>query len=119
MSKQKHLAPPTLIQEAAILDKELREQWGNWRRVARVVGGLFRQIRDRELHKYISKLGCRKRYVSFEEYIHAVTGGIANGTIWAFMRIHGLTEGPHALPPNEVDEMPQANAYELSKLKPE
>jgi hypothetical protein len=43
---------------------------------------------------------------------------MANSTVWVMMRIHELTEGTNAILPHEVDEMPQQNAYELTKLKP-
>jgi hypothetical protein len=118
MAKQKLLAPPTLVQEAAAHDKELREQWGKMRKQARVVGGLFKEIRDRGLHKYVRKPGSKKGYQRFEEYVSDVTGGVANSTVWVMMRIHSLTEGPNPVPGHEVDEMPQQNAYELTKLEP-
>jgi hypothetical protein len=119
MAKHKHLAPPTLVQEAAAHDKELREQWGKMRKQARVVGGLFRKIMDEELHKYIRKPGSNKGYQRFEEYVASVTGGIANSTVWVMMRIHDLTRGPNPVPEHEVDQMPQQNAYQLTKLEPE
>jgi hypothetical protein len=119
MAKQKLLASPTLVQEAAARDKELRAQWGNMRKQARVIGGLFRRILDAELHKYIRKPGSNRGYQRFEEYVANVTGGIANSTVWAMMRIHGLTEGPNPVPGHEVDQMAQQNAYELTKLEPE
>jgi len=119
MAKQELLAPPTLVQEAAVLDREVREQWGTMRKLARVVGGLFREIKDKELHKYIRKPGSNRGYQRFEEYVADVTGDIANSTVWVMMRIHGLTEGPNPVPEHDVDEMPQQNAYELTKLEPE
>ena len=119
MSKQNLLAPTALGKEAAAVDKELRQQWGAMRRLARVVGRLFRTIMDKQLHTYIPKPGSRRGYQRFEEYAADVTGGMANSTVWVMMRIHGLTEGTNALPASDVDAMPQQNAYELSKLKPE
>jgi hypothetical protein len=119
MAKQKRLAPPTLVQEAAAYDKELRDQWGNMRKQARVVGGLFRRIMDAELHKYVRKPGSNRGYLRFEEYVANVTGGTANSTVWAMMRIHDLTKGPNPVPGHEVDEMPQQNAYALTKLEPQ
>ena len=119
MTKPTLAATSVLVKEAAALDRELREQWGAMRKQARVVGGLFQAIMDKQLHRYIPKLGSRKHFRRFEDYISDVTGGIAASTVWVMMRVHGLTIGAYALPSIDVDEMPQQNAYELSKLKPE
>jgi hypothetical protein len=119
VTKPRLAAPTALVKEAVALDKELREQWGAMRKQARVVGGLFQTIMDKQLHRYAPKPGSKKGFQRFEEYVSDVTGGIATSTVWFMMRIHGLTMGTNALPPNDVDEMPQQNAYELSKLKPE
>jgi hypothetical protein len=108
-----------LVERATSLDAELREQWAQMKKLARVVGGLFKEIRDNQLHKLIRKPDSRKGYLSFEEYASALTGGVANSTVWFFMSIHSLTEGPSPVPAEDVDEMPQSNAYQLSKLKPE
>jgi hypothetical protein len=113
------IAPLTLAAEAAALDRQLRAQWGQWKRQARVIGSLFKKMMDKQLHRYVRKPGSKKGYQRFDEYVADVTGGMANSTVWVMMRIHGLTEGTNALLPNEVDEMPQQNAYELTKLKPE
>jgi len=118
MARQQLVGPIDLVKEATALDQQVREQWKGMKRLARVVGGLFKEIRDRELHKYVPKSGSKKGYQRFEEYVSDVTGGIANSTVWVIMRIHGLTEGPNPVPGHEVDEMPQQNAYELTKLEP-
>jgi len=119
MALHKPAIPAALLQEAASLDKELRERWGMWNRQARVIGSLFKRIRDKGLHRFIAKSGSRKGFQRFEEYASYVTGGMANSTVWVMMRIHGLTEGDNAIAPGDVDQMPQQNAYELSKLDPE
>lgn len=113
------MVPNALATEAAAVDRQLREQWVHWKRQARVIGSLFKTILDKQLHRYVRKPGSRKGYQRFDEYVADVTGGMANSTIWVFMRIHQLTEGSNPLPPEEVDAMPQQNAYELTKLKPE
>ena len=107
------------VEKATALDAELREQWARMKKLARVVGGLFKEIRENQLHKFIRRPGSRRRFCSFEEYAKEVTGGIASSTVWMFMRIHSLTEGPHPVLARDVDEMPQQNAYELSKIPPE
>src|SRR5690349_15806770 len=113
------MAQDELVQEAAALDTQLREQWGKMKKLARAVGGLFAQIQERKLHRLIKKPGSRKGFSSFEEYASEITGGLAHSTVWVFMRIHRLTQGPNAVPAKDVDEMPQQNAYALSKLQPE
>lgn len=119
MTKPRLVVPTALVKEAVALDQEVREQWGAMRKQARVVGGLFQAILDKQLHRYVPKPGSKKGFQRFEEYVSDVTGGIATSTVWVMMRIHGLTLGTNPLPPNDVDGMPQQNAYELSKLKPE
>src|SRR5712691_9009809 len=119
MAKQENLGPSALVQQAADLDREVKEQWGTMRKQARVIGGLFREIKEAGLHKYIRKPGSNRGYQRFEEYVADVTGDIANSTVWVMMRIHSLTEGPNPVPGHEVDEMPQQNAYALTQLEPE
>jgi hypothetical protein len=118
MVRQHLVGPIDLVKEATALDQQLREQWKRMKQLARVVGGLFKEIRDRGLHKYVRKPGSKKGYQRFEKYVSDVTGGVANSTVWVMMRIHDLTEGPNPVPGHEVDEMPQQNAYELTKLEP-
>lgn len=109
----------TVVEKAMSLDAELRKQWSQMRRLARVVGGLLKTIKAEKLYKFVQRPGSRKGYVAFEEYASAVTGGVANSTVWYFMNIHSLTEGPNPVPAEDIDEMPDHNAYRLSKLKPE
>lgn len=114
------MAHSNLADKAVTLDKELREQWGKMKKLARVVGGLFTEIREEELYRLLRRPGCGKRFVSFEDYTSEITGGLAHSTVWVFMRIHRLTvESLNPVPAEDVDEMPQHNAYALSKLRPE
>ena len=61
-----------LAEKAVSVDTELREQWAKMKNLARVVGGLFKEIRENQLHKLIRKPDSRKGYLSFEEHASAV-----------------------------------------------
>ena len=114
--------------EALSLDKQLRTQWTEIKTAERALrkasipfGKTCEKMRAMEAHRYIPQPGSRKTYMSFEEYIHGVTGGeVSKSTLYIAIACYKLTEGPNALAAEDVAEMPAANAYELyTKLKPE
>jgi hypothetical protein len=120
------IASAARLREAAVMDKQLRAQWSEMKKAERTLrkatipfGKLCDEMRAKQAHKYIAKPGSRKSYVSFEEYIHSVTDGeISKSTLYISIACYKLTEGPNAIPPEVVAEMPTANAYELSRLNP-
>jgi hypothetical protein len=122
------IAPAARVREAAAMDKQLRAQWAEMRKAEQTLrkatipfGKLCDKMRAKQAHKYIPKPGSRKGYVSFEEYINSVTGReISRSTLYISIACYKLTEGPNALAPEAVAEMPTANAYELyTRLRPE
>jgi len=106
------------------MDQELRSQWskvktslGTVRKTMLEFGKLCREMRAKGLHRYVPKPGSRKGYVSFEEYVEALTHGeVTRGKLYVAIALPGLTEGPNALTPDDIAEMPQANAVELARL---
>ena len=81
ITNQKSAVPTALGEEAAAMDKELREQWGRWKAQTSVLGGFFKKIMEQKLHRYIRKSGSTKGYQRFEEYVSDVTGGIFQSTV--------------------------------------
>jgi hypothetical protein len=65
VTNPRRIAPIALTAEAAAIDRQLREQWGQWKRQARVIGGLFKAIMDKQLHRYIRKPGSKKGLPTF------------------------------------------------------
>jgi hypothetical protein len=120
-------APLALAREAAAKDQQLRSEWlkvktalGGARKAMLEFGKLCREMRAKELHRYVSKPGSRKRYVSFEEYVETLTGGqVTRGKLYVAIALPGLTEGQNALTLDDIAEMPQANAVELTRLPSE
>jgi hypothetical protein len=83
-------------------------------------GKVCTEMRDLELHKYVKKVGSRKGYSAFPDWIQSVTNGkLSKGSLYMAMGLHKLTEGPNAIPAEEVVQMPKENAYRLSTLQPE
>jgi hypothetical protein len=119
--------PAAPVKEAAVMDQQLRSQWskvksgmGTVRKAMLEFGKLCREMRAKELHRYVPKPGSRKGYVSFEEYVETLTGGeFTRSKLYVAIALPGLTEGPNALTPEEIAEMPQANAIELTRLPSE
>jgi hypothetical protein len=117
-------ASVALAREAATMDQQLRSQWGKVNTSLGTVrkgmlefGRLCREMRAKELHRYVPNPDSRKGYVSFEEYVEALTGGeVTRGKLYLAIALPGLTEGPNALSPEDIAEMPQANAIELTRL---
>jgi hypothetical protein len=120
----RRIAPAGLVREAAEIDQQLRSQWskvknamGTARKAMLEFGTLCREMRSKGLHRYVPKPGSRKGYVSFEEYIETLTGGeVTRGKLYVAIALPGLTEGPNALTPDDIAEMPQANGVELTRL---
>jgi hypothetical protein len=104
-----------LAQEAQKLDKQLREKICATKKLTLEIGRLLRQIREKELHKYLRQPGSRKGYVQFSDYAAEVTG-LSGSSIWMAMKVFGLTEGLNPVPSRDIEEMPIVNAYELTKI---
>jgi hypothetical protein len=123
----REIASASLEREAAAKDQQLRSHWskvktavGNVRKAMLEFGKLCREMRAKELHRYVQKPGSRKGYVCFEEYVETLTGGeVTRGKLYVAIALPGLTEGPNALTPDDIAEMPQANAIELTRLPSE
>jgi hypothetical protein len=120
-------AATSLVREAAAMDQQLRSQWskvknaiGAKRKTILEFGKLCREMRAKELHRYVPNPGSRKAYVSFEEYVATLTGGeVTRGKLYVAIALPGLIEGPNAMTPEDIAEMPQANAIELTRLPSE
>jgi hypothetical protein len=116
-----------LATQAAAMDQQLRAEWlkvksalGTARRAMLEFGKLCRTMRAKELHRFVPKPGSRKGYVRFEEYVESLTHGeLTRGKLYVAIALPGLTEGPNALTPDDIGEMPLANAVELTRLPSE
>jgi hypothetical protein len=106
------------VEEARQLDKELRHKMGALKQLTAEVGGILKQMREKELHKYIRKPDSRKGYLSFDDYAAEVTG-MSGSYVRMAMRIFGLTEGVNPVSPRDIEEMSTVNAYELAKVPKE
>ena len=126
-SVRRTTVPATHEREVEDRDKQLRAQWSKARTATDAArrelmhfGRLCDEARSLELHKYVRKPGSRKGYVSFEEYIHDLTGGqLSKSNLYNSINLHKLTQGPNALPEEDVAAMPVQNACLLGRLKPE
>lgn len=122
---------PQLVAEAKKLDTEIRRQVAELARQAQKltndsleVGKLLIRMRDKQLHKYILNPASRKGYVQFSDYVDDVfkewkPKGFSRSTIFNYMQIAGLLEGPHAIPEDTVRQMPAQTARAIAQLKPE
>jgi hypothetical protein len=116
-----------LATQAAAMDQQLRSEWlkvksvlGTARKAMLEFGKLCREMRAKELHRYVTKPASRKGFVSFEEYIESLTDGeITRGKLYVAIALPKLTEGPNAITPDDIVEMPLANAVELTRLPSE
>lgn len=129
MSKktQQVIPPAELVEKAQGLDTEARRLWGELDGhvvAAEIInvsfGKVLSEMRDLELHRYVRKGTSRKGYPSFPEWVQSVTKGkLSKSSLYMAMGLHKLTEGPNAIPAEEVAQMDKANAYRLSGLTPE
>ena len=118
MLKATAVSPDALIEEAKVADGRLVAAWQGIKTNVRLFGEACKWIQEKELHKYISKPGTKKGYMTFGEYIASRTGGEASrSTIFNALNIHSLTQGPGALPAAVVDEMPRSNQLRLAKVR--
>lgn len=125
--KQEVLVQSDLVERAQGLDKEARRLWAEMDGHLTAVeiisipfGKVCTEMRNLDLHKYVRKGGGRKGYPTFPDWIASVTGNkLSKSSLYMAMGLHKLTEGPNALPPEEVVQMPKDNAYRLSTLEPE
>jgi hypothetical protein len=90
-----------MAEEAKDLDKKLRQKIGAVKELTLEVGGILKQMREKELHKYIRKPGSRKGYVHFDDYASEVTG-MSGSSVWMAMKIFRLTEGVNPVTPLDV-----------------
>lgn len=125
--KQQVLAPADLVEKAQGLDTEARRLWAEMDShltAAEIIsipfGKCCTEMRDLELHRYVRKGSGRKGYPEFTDWIQSVTKGkFSKSSLYMAMGLHKLTEGPNAIPAEEVVQMPKENAYRLSTLEPE
>ena len=122
-SMQRRMTP----EEVARHEEQLRAQWATTKRAVGAArkaticfGRLCDEARTLGLHKYVHKRDSRKGYVRFEEYIHDLTGGqVSKSRLYQSIDLYLLTQGPNALPDEDVAEMPVQNACLLRRLRPE
>jgi hypothetical protein len=125
--KQEVMVPRELVEKATGLDREARRLWGEMDQhltAAEIIsipfGKVCQEMKDLDLHKFVKKSGSRKGYPEFAEWIQSVTNGkLSKSSLYMAMGLHKLTEGPNAIPAEEVVQMPKENAYRLSTLEPE
>jgi hypothetical protein len=127
MNMGQQVTPEKFATEADEKDRQIRSSWaevtkasGVYKKASILFGKLCEEMRARGLHKYVRKPGSHKGFVSFEEYIHDLTGGrCSNGTLYNSIAIYKITQGPNAVTEEDVAEMPLQNAVLLGRLKPE
>jgi hypothetical protein len=131
MSKKKFqeiIPPDDLINHAENLDREARRLWTEMDMhitAAEIIsipfGKVCQEMKDQALHKMVRKAHSRKGYPSFPEWVESVTNGkLSSSSLYMAMGLHRLTEGPNAIPAEEIVQMPKENAYRLStQLTPE
>jgi hypothetical protein len=117
-----------LVSRADNLDREARRLWTKMDdhiTAAEIIsipfGKVCQEMKDSGLHKLVRKGHSRKGYPAFPEWVESVTGGkLSSSSLYMAMGLHRLTEGPNAIPPEEIVQMPKENAYRLStQLTPE
>jgi hypothetical protein len=113
------LTEPQLKAKAMELDAKIRAKWEIGKQAFLDASIMLKTMWKDQLHRFIPKKGSKKGYESFEEYVDNVTGGMARGKVYQLLAIAGLLEGPNPLPEHVVRDMPQGNAYELTRLEPQ
>jgi hypothetical protein len=112
-----HKASTTMVAWAKELHGQIKEKIKHINSELAALSKMVWEMHHKQGHRFIPKPGSRKGYTSFREYVASL--GISGAKGSRLVAIGGLRDGPHALLPEEVERMPESNAFRLAKIPPE
>jgi hypothetical protein len=101
------------------LDVQIRKEWQKSEGSLIRLSAMFNRMRDEVLWAELIDMDTKDPYRRFSDYVYAVTGKkVGHTRLYDMLAIYGLTQGPDALDPKDVDEMGSKNAAEVARLDP-